>query len=388
MTTSRISPMTFGTILLWLGLAGCGTKVSQSGGPETIMPTSVNQGQEFPTQIPGNASPNANPNIVQEPEIVQLPDEGVEHPTLLANLSSPPYGFSFAVFHKDHNELLLGFRQTNVFKIRNISSGTDTGHFTTNPEMVSKIDLNRDQTSAAIQMTNLSVEIWDLKKKERKTILSGHVENGSVIAFSPDGQMLATGGKMGQPIRVWDVATGKAILDLAGEHEMIVTRLLFSRNGTELISGDFDGIVVVWDLKNGKAKRAFDIRSQGLKCLTWIGDGSMIAAGGYDGKLKMIDIESEEEVGSAPAHKECVYSIASTEDGRLLATGGADQVTILWKTEGLVKLKVLGGLGEVTYQVQFTPDGSRLIVCGGSGAHSVQVWQIPVERLLWAPSKN
>ena len=73
------------------------------------------------------------------------------------------------------------------------------------------------------------------------------------ISFSPCGRYLASGtwwqeGMEKMAIRLWEVETGKHIHTFWG-HTTDNEILTFSPDGTILVSGSFDGTVLLWDLK-------------------------------------------------------------------------------------------------------------------------------------------
>ena len=49
-------------------------------------------------------------------------------------------------------------------------------------------------------------------------------------------------------IRLWDVSTGESIATLTG-HTSWVWVLAFSPNGSMLVSGSEEGIVILWDMR-------------------------------------------------------------------------------------------------------------------------------------------
>ena len=67
------------------------------------------------------------------------------------------------------------------------------------------------------------------------------------MAFSPDGQRLATAG-YDRTVKVWDAATGQETLTLKGHAEDVLS-VTFSPDGRRLAAGIRYGTVKIWDAR-------------------------------------------------------------------------------------------------------------------------------------------
>jgi WD40 repeat protein len=73
-----------------------------------------------------------------------------------------------------------------------------------------------------------------------------HQEHVLAVAFSPDGQTVATASWDGTS-RLWDVATGKP-LGPQQIHQRTVRDVAFSPDGKTLLTGSFDRTARFWEL--------------------------------------------------------------------------------------------------------------------------------------------
>jgi hypothetical protein len=97
-----------------------------------------------------------------------------------------------------------------------------------------------------------AVLLWDLVSGKQLYALPLHEDDEeaaaavNAVALSPDGRLLTSAGADGV-VRVWEVATGRLRLSLAG-HRGPVASVAFSRDGQALASAGADMTALLWDL--------------------------------------------------------------------------------------------------------------------------------------------
>jgi WD40 repeat protein len=108
-----------------------------------------------------------------------------------------------------------------------------------------RVAFSSDGERLATGGEGLSVKIWDARTGGLLHTLPGHTGDVFAVAFSPDGRWLASAGA-DTTVRIWDATTGKLLHTLRG-HTGLVMSLAFSPDSGQLASGSRDHTMKVWD---------------------------------------------------------------------------------------------------------------------------------------------
>ena len=141
-----------------------------------------------------------------------------------------------------------------------------------------------------------NAEIWDLERRSRLATLRvepgfpGEIQ-GWAVAFSPDGRTLATSG-LGQPVHVWDVATGKLMRTLDHGGAGVLT-LEFSADSRLLAASGFEPVASLWDVASGTQIGTRLTAGQRRTHIALSPDGRRLLETHGNGKAALWDIDPE-----------------------------------------------------------------------------------------------
>jgi WD40 repeat protein len=104
--------------------------------------------------------------------------------------------------------------------------------------------------------------------------LEGHSDSVWTVAFSQDGQLLASGSR-DRTIKLWDPITGAVKHTLEG-HSDWLRAVAFSQDGQFLASGSQDKTIKLWDPITGNLKHTLEGHSDWVQSVAFSQDSSGI----------------------------------------------------------------------------------------------------------------
>jgi len=223
------------------------------------------------------------------------------------------------------------------------------------------------------------VDIWDVPG--RKRIATLQPEEGSRVAFSPRGDLLATNAR--NKIRLWRTGTWDLIdpLTLTGD----VTVLKFSPDGTRLACLSLPDELTVWEVDRWEVVhhdpgvRLSDVFGE----LDFSPDDKALVIGHDDHHLQVIDLASgNTKFDVWEAHPDHITAVAWSPDGSVIASGSGWKggPILLWDAASGKSLGELKGHTSWVGELVFSTDGLRLY--SASGDQTIRIWDVGQRRCL------
>ncbi len=208
--------------------------------------------------------------------------------------------------------------------------------------------------------------------------LIGHTSLADSVAFSPDGQRVAS-SHADQLVRLWNVQTGVVEYTLHG-HVGEIHALAFSPDGTLLTSVGEDGLVRLWDSATGQLRHSLRGDDGALYDVAFSPDGESLAVGGNQPKVCLWDVRTGQLRRTLLAPFNMVWSIAFSPDGRSLATGTHIQGILCWDVASGALQQTLDTDQAMVLSLAFHP--TEKLIAGGGVDRVIRLWEVNSGRLL------
>ena len=196
-------------------------------------------------------------------------------------------------------------------------------------------------------------------------------------AFSRDGRLIALSDASGL-ITVRSTQDWKPVRQLA--HPGGATTVVFSRDGSTLLSAGYDGTIRSWDLSTGKPAGLLGRAHGTIWTLDLSPDGSRVAAAGEDGVIRIWSLASPAAALELRGHTRIIWEVRFSRDGRRLASGSFDNSVRLWDIATARELKKLTGHSQAVVGLDYSPNGALLAT--GADDSTIRLWRASDGALL------
>jgi WD40 repeat protein len=231
-----------------------------------------------------------------------------------------------------------------------------------------------------------TVKFWDVPTGQELRAVGGKAGNAKevqALAFSRDGRWLATENSS-NAVTLWDATTGRQVRTLPSDKPLgpqgssWVYSIAFSPDGRWLASGVDDKTVRLWDVTTGRAVRDLTALRRSVIYAAFSPDGRWLASGNDDKSIRIWDVSTGQELRTLSGHKKLIYAVAFSPNGRWLASASADKSIKLWDITTGREVRTLAGHQKLVTSLAFSPDGRWL--ASGSWDKTIKIWNVETGR--------
>jgi WD40 repeat protein len=255
----------------------------------------------------------------------------------------------------------------------------------------------------AIVDENRNLSIWDVVTQEQIGSSQAHTKIPLSVDWNLRRGLIATGG-CGPNAVLWDVATlPQILLRTPLDHIVCVTGLAFSPDGELLATGDQRGVLRIWDWQREEEILTEDSQrspSSGfaIRDVEWNRAGDQLATVSDTGLLVVWQWDDQERrlnrvLVRQPEPNTAITSLSWSPDGRLIATGSDNEWIVVWRVASTTEAPGftggyrLDGQGSLVTSVHWSSTNNWLVSAGEDG--KVIVWDaLTGQRLAQAVLPN
>jgi WD40 repeat protein/predicted Ser/Thr protein kinase len=236
----------------------------------------------------------------------------------------------------------------------------------------------------------------DAQCREVGFFVRGHQSQVQAVAWSPDGQRLASADRGGM-VKVWNLAVGKdrPLFEMQAKPGGVAA-LAWSPDG-KLLAGACREIVQLWNAGSGKEEQSLRTAGNSLSSalqatgtdywsrqilidtwivsLTWSPDSRRLALFDANGKVQVWDLTTRKDGQLLGTHRGGVHSAAWSPNGDRLASIGGDGQVKVWAPPNPnprdltspVSARNIVTKPRPSYALTWSDDGKQLNVISGDG---------------------
>eukprot|EP01084_Bolivina_argentea_P082641 149614_1 len=174
------------------------------------------------------------------------------------------------------------------------------------------------------------IKLWK-SSGEYVRALEGHTYGVNDLSWAADSQHLVSAGDE-HICKVWDVETGKCLRDLKGHQSYVFCCRTNLPRGDIVASGSFDEMVKLWDLRQAKEMRTIAYHSEPVTTVDFTKDGTVVCSGSYDGIVRLSHVGS----GACLKHfyaqnNPAVSQVRFSPNSNFILVSTLDGMIRLWK---------------------------------------------------------
>eukprot|EP00039_Didymoeca_costata_P029411 m.24578 g.24578 ORF g.24578 m.24578 type:complete len:904 (-) comp7619_c0_seq2:59-2770(-) len=279
-----------------------------------------------------------------------------------------------STIHKPSNLLIAGF-SNGIFGLYELPDFNNIHTLSISTKRITAACVNATGEWLALGCSKLGqLLVWEWQSETYVLKQQGHHYDMNCVAYSPDGQMIATGGEDGK-VKLWNSLSGFCVITFT-EHTGAITGLTFAQNGMSILSSSLDGTVRAFDLMRYRNFRTFTSpEPTQFSSMAIDPSGEIVVAGCQDSfQICVWSMKSGQLVDMLAGHEGPVATLHFNPIRSLLASGSWDNTVRLWDIFEHKRTRDTLELASDVISLAFRSDGRELTTSTLNG--NLTIWDV------------
>ncbi|MBN3290963.1 PWP2 protein, partial [Polypterus senegalus] len=273
-----------------------------------------------------------------------------------------------SAYHKKMHILVTGFA-SGIFHLHELPEFNLIHSLSISNQRISSIAINNTGDWIALGCSGLGqLLVWEWQSESYIMKQQGHFNSMVALAYSPDGQYIATGGDDGK-VKVWNTNSGFCFVTFT-EHTSSVSAVTFNYTGFVILSASLDGTVRAFDLhRQYRNFRTFTSpQPTQFSCLAIDGSGEIVSAGSQDYfEIYIWSMQTGRLLEVLAGHEGPISSLCFNPNQAILASASWDKTVKIWDMSDSWKTKETLTLISDALAVVYRGDGNEIAVATLNG---------------------
>ncbi|NEO45834.1 MAG: sugar-binding protein, partial [Moorea sp. SIO4A3] len=246
--------------------------------------------------------------------------------------------------------------------------GTPISTLPGHKDIVNQVSFTPDSKMLASASVDFTVKLWSLDQTWPKVFQpTTYTVYGYGASFSPDGEIIASGSRDDNTVKLWNPEKQIRELTLQG-HQDFVNGVDFSPDGQLIATASNDRTVKLWN-GQGKLLHTLEGHSAPVYSVSFSPDSQIIASASEDSTVKLWSREGK-LLRTLAGHTDAINRVTFSPNGQLIASASNDNTVKLWNQNGTL-ITTLTGDRKLS-SLSFSPDGKRIVA--GAARGSIVIW--------------
>ncbi|KKO97566.1 hypothetical protein THAR02_10329 [Trichoderma harzianum] len=291
----------------------------------------------------------------------------------------------YAVVFSPDRHLAASILTDNTIRIWNTKNGAYRQTLKGYTDPVKVVQFSPNSRLIALLLDEGSIQLWDIKEDgtfylweaipgSYDKVLKGHNAWVRAAAFSPNGELVASGSDDGI-VRIWNVAKGthQQTIKLPDEtpHAVVLGVVVFSPDG-QLVASTADDVIYVWDTVTGMCRQTLKGHHSGyITGIIFSPNNLLMASISPDKTVRIWDITRRTRQQMLEDHTDLIAAVSISPNAQVIASASADGTVQLWDAATGSFRQKLDDNRSIVRKLIFSDDSRQLV---SLSSYQTRIW--------------